>query len=411
MHEEIQYLLNKEWECYAITYCGRSGSYFLHTIFDGHKSILALPPWCTGIYNTFVRENRTPLEKVYVKSVESRFEDIILYLVSLEELQKNWEVEMQGASVPHNMFGENQDIKYAYDPNILKKNLNTVLSIAAEDGKYVSRKNLFLYFYIAYGMTIGVPLGDMLSKSVLLYQMHTLSIETLYLLRKDFPKLKHIIAAKNPVRSLLSHLQHYGTISADVGPCGGAIRNSFESGIIQPFMDDTNTIAIKVELLNVYQEAYTRVVLSHLGLTWDDACAKSTVNGNIFWWKKIDGTGISLSTGFNTKDDEDICRLDKISCEDKILLSHIFKERCEAWGYRICPAGKIRTLGRVFYREFDFFKSNGFSATHSAKLSQIIWEIYLGMRDKQVVYPRTIPFEYQRNDQACSVQQESNALS
>lgn len=397
--QKISFLLNKEWEYLVITYCGRSGSYFLHSVLDGHKDIIAFPPWCATFYSHFIdtKQNITK-DALHVDSIDEVFSFEISRLTSMDQFKAKLQDREHGTSLFYDKLGANQDITYEYDLKRFKSNLHTVLSVAGDAEQYVSRKNIILAFYIAYGLTTNISLNVMMSRKALLYQLHAVDTAQLKLMHEDFPAIKHIISAKNPVQSLVSQMQHYQTSNVSRHYCNIAIQNNFFGGIIQPFMSAKNTIAVKIELLNIFGSVYMKSVLSCIGLEWDDACNESTVNGEIFWWRKVNATGVSITTGFNTHDSESVCAIKKVSCEEKILLSHLFRERSAAWGYKICPSEKRTIRGKILYRKFIFLKDLGFCEEDYSLLSSSIWDCYLEMMDADNIYAPVVPFVYAREN-------------
>lgn len=359
-NSKIASLFNKNWKLLGIVYYGRSGSFFLQSILDGHPQIIALPPHINNMYKLSFDSTKNFYRKTFVTSVINK---IFMPLISeciWSEIHEN-----PIPSSPSKFFGENKDIIFNYDYCNFITIFNKVISIASQNSLTISRKNIYLSFFFAYNLMIGKDIDALLNAKYLLCQLHTPVYEELAAVKEDFNDLVYLVSIREPVSGLISHIQAYNSMleinffnEGSYNHCIPlAINEVLNGAVVYDFLDKEKCRAVKNEYLHIYGDQYVKCLLEYLDLPWSDMCKKSTVDGEIFWWK----FGDKYTTGYNKNYKWKICDKANASCSDKMFFSTLLKDRYEAWNYQCCPNTTLNIRKKI-KEGFDFFECLNLSA-------------------------------------------------
>lgn len=387
---KIEALFNKNWSLIGIVYYGRSGSFLLQSVLDGHPQILALPPHINNMYNvSFDPKKENYRDKFVLSSVCDVFKPIISGC-TWDEIHEN---PIQ--STPSKFFGENRNIFFSYNYDEFIKIFNEIMNIASQGSLTIRRKNIYLSFFFAYNLMIGKHIDTLLNAKYLMCQLHTPMLDELLTVKKDFNDLVYLVSVREPVSGLISHIQAYNNmLSINYFSEGSynhcvpiALSEVLNGAIIHGFLNKDQCRAVKNEYLHIYQDKYTKSLLDYLGLPWSDECKKSTIDGEIFWWK----FGDKYKTGYNKSYKWKICDKLNISCSDKIFFSALLKDRYDAWGYQSCP-NAILDIDSKLKNGFDFFKHLNLSRYIQKTFLQIILQYYEDSYRQQKEY--ITPLEY-----------------
>ena len=353
---KIEILFQKEWKFIGMVYYGRSGSFFLQSILDGHPQIVALPPQINNIYNRTVYDRkRDVFRKTFTcSSLLKIFDPVIKHCL--------WNVGEESAakSGPSRFYGENRDIFFSYDYSLFTTIFQELMMIAAGGKLVVQRKMIFLGLFFAYALMTGKSVDDLLYTEYLMHQIHTPIKNEVRALKEDFPHFIYLVSGREPISGLISHIQAYNdmrdvqyfTQGAYNWCVLAALDEVLNGAVVYDFLDKDHCRVVKNEYLHIYQEDYVRSLLDYLGLPWSDMCGKSTVDGEIFWWR----FGDQYKTGFNRNYKWKLCDKPYASCKDKRFFSALLKDRYEAWNYAGCPNASFDI--DVFLKEgFDFFET------------------------------------------------------
>lgn len=403
--EKIEALFRKNWRLIGIVYYGRSGSYFLQSILDGHPQILALPPYINNMYNvTFDHTRNIYREKFTISSVNKIFDPVIATCL--------WDnaYENPVSSGPSCYFGEERNIIFSYSYEKFIEIFNYVINVAAQGSLTISRKNIYLSIFFTYNLMIGKDVDTLLRAEYLMCQLHTPIADELIAVKKDFNDLRYLVSIREPVSAFISHIQAYNDMlkvnflnEGAYNHCVPlALEEILNGAVMHNFFNEDHCRAIKNEYLHIYQDQYTKSLLDYLKLPWSDMCGKSTIDGEIFWWKY----DTKYKTGYNKNYKWKICDKANVSCSDKRFFSALLKDRYEAWGYQSCPDSAL-DIGKKFKKGFEFIKQLNLSEYIQDAFLRIILHYYEHRQDQQKNYIPVLEFtpHEARQSLTCAIQQ------
>lgn len=226
---------------------------------------------------------------------------------------------------------------------------------------------------------IGKDIDTLLDAKYLMTQVHTPIFNELQEIKKDFDDFIYLVSVREPVSGLVSHIQAYNDMlkvnyfsEGSYNHCVPiALREVLNGAVVPSFLGKDQCRAIKNEYLHIYQNEYVNCLLDYLGLPWNDTCSKSTIDGEIFWWK----FGDKYKTGYNNDYKWRICDKLNASCSDKKFFSALLKDRYDAWGYQGCP-GATLNISKKIKERFDFFEQLCLSAYIRDAYLRIILHYY-----------------------------------
>ncbi len=326
----LRALFTKDMTCIAISFYLRSGSYLLHTLLDGHSKILNLPPWASLIYR---EENLVHSLEAYVQGCANKA--FTGHMDRLLRPSKLWEKQAQGSTV-HSFVGEQAHIPLDQPHEVLTifKNHLKVLLHFLQENTLVSRRNYLLSIALAYELAQGAALEQLAQKTHLLYQMHAPLLDFLCTIQEDFKHVFFLQSIRNPLSALASHVEEYALhVPQNISQLFEWV---FSHATLPTQLPATHCMAVKNEFLHHYGKPYIQSLLQKMNLAWEDSCAHSTLQGQIFWWTKKG----KIFTGLNPHLHDNYCQANSalFDCHDKIILSSFLSPRFKAWGYPPCPS-------------------------------------------------------------------------
>lgn len=385
--DKIAQLFQKKWKMIAITFSGRSGSFFLQSVLNGHSQILDLPMYITSMYKRYIADKRYAWRNIYIyrdklsiKAIPSLFKDFIDNSMDPSKYDNN----KISSGPTFNFFGENKDKVLAYDQTKFLHILDQIMAGASSCSNNntsitIHRKYAFLSIFFAFNLTIGKSINDLLNTKYLMFQMHDFDFDEMKTIKKDFDDLIYMVSIREPVSGLISHIQAFNDMLETQyleqyyydNYMARAFKQIFYEPYIPEFMDKSSCITVKNEYLHLYQDVYVKKILDYLELPWEDICSKSTFNGEIFWWR----FGDKYKTGYNKNFKWRICDKLNASCRDKQFISHLLKDKYEQWGYQPCPVYKT-SLNDIINNGFDFYKHLNLSPYIQHSFNNIILDYY-----------------------------------
>jgi len=260
----------------AIFFWGRSGSVFLHSLFDSHPEVLTIP--ATRLNAFHGRQWPALAREPDAEAMARRF--IELNPSVFDGRRDRW-FEGLGA------MGPERDTPIAVDTDAFARELSRLLATRAP----VTRRRFFLAAHVAYALARG---EDVSGKTTVVYHLHSpeayASIEAAL---EDFPDLRAVGVTRAPTRSVLSYLRKNVIVARAWGhedrseyvqlvPSGGynfVYRHQLIGWRELLARHPLPLWPLRIEDLNHDTEAQMRAVASFLGLSWHACLTESTFNG------------------------------------------------------------------------------------------------------------------------------------
>lgn len=272
----------------AIQNFGSSGSKFVHSLFDNHPEILAIPSLYMSSFYTF-----------WPDDINKNTEIII------DEFVKHFDFWFDPKGYPPygtDKMGKNRDEKVYVEKEIfiknLKKNIGNIKSI---------KRNLFIQsVFISYSESYGRKIDKKIDDYFILYPHHTSDPKYAKELIKDFKNVYFLYIFREPIQTLGSSIKLVST------RWGGFVnrKTTAEYGF-NMFLDDKYVankkkykifayskinnlpcIGIRLEDLVKNPKNILSKVCNWLKIEWSDELLLSTYNGKL-WWNRPESPQVS----------------------------------------------------------------------------------------------------------------------
>jgi hypothetical protein len=320
----------------AIFFWGRSGSVFLHSLFDSHPEVLTIP--ATRLNAFHGRQWPVIANELGGEAMARRF--VELNPSVFDGRRDRW-FEGLGA------MGPGRDTPIAVDADAFVRELSRLLATPAP----VTRRRFFLAAHVAYALARG---EDVSGKTTVVYHLHSpeayAGIEAAL---EDFPDLRAVGVTRDPTRSVLSYLRknvivartwHHADRSeyAQLVPSGGynfVYRHQLIGWRELLARYPLPLWPLRIEDLNHDTEAQMRAVASFLGLSWHASLTESTFNGLAYGGDQLAIGQADPQAPAAPSSAESDAALDGL---DRYVLGGLLAKFCREFGY-----GKTGTLQRL----------------------------------------------------------------
>lgn len=260
----------------ALFFWGRSGSVFLHSLFDSHPEVLTIP--ATRLNAFHARQWPSIAEQPDVRAMARRF---VEWNPSVfDGARDRW---FEGLDA----LGEARDTPLWVDPEAFETELTRLLS----GGAPLSRRRFFLAAHVAYALARGEDISE---KTTLVYHLHSPeAYPAIEAALADFPDLRAIGITREPIKSTLSYLRKnvlvaraWGQIDrseyAQLAPTGGlnfVYRHQLIGWRELLARHPLCFRPLRLEDLNADLEGQMRELASFVGIRWDPCLTRSTWGG------------------------------------------------------------------------------------------------------------------------------------
>jgi len=264
----------------VITYYGRSGSWFLHSLFDNHPDILSTPaPYLTRFFHWHERNKDITETSVLI---ENFIRDFNIFFDSTTELAKECRLDSMGI---------NEDTSLEINKDLFRETLFSLL----KNLPCPNANEFFIAIHEAYAISFG---NDVRNKKYIVFQMHHPSYLNANQLLRVFKNVVFIHTIREPLSGFLSLFNHLtnGNVlkyrrSYIVNNIWGLMAGPF------PLCDSSKARSIGVRLEDLHKDPkHTMLMLAKsIDLTWNNSLLESTFGG-LKWWNNADTIKVS---GFN----------------------------------------------------------------------------------------------------------------
>lgn len=280
---------------FVFIYCrARSGSYYVHSLFDGHPDVLSLPPLkSTRLFfhssQTYWDEAgrpklRTPeLISEFVRSNPTLFDAI-----------------GRAGGQGYDRMGEDQNEALNVDPEKFSKRLDHILSA---DGTECTRRQFFVAAHQAYDFAVY---GCVRRGNVIVYQAHNpLDDVGNEALLHDFPGAKLLLTVQEPVRSLVSLVYQRNEDEIDEIAESGRYLLCFKATVygwrgLTKKIPRADQFITRMNVLNDSVELESRRYCEFAGIEWNNCMLSSTFNGSK--WNGDNWSRVPVPPGLSATD-------------------------------------------------------------------------------------------------------------
>jgi sulfotransferase family protein len=268
----------------AIFFWGRSGSVFLHSLFDSHPEVLTFP--ATRLNSFHARQWPDLASQPDLEHMVRRF---VWWNPSLfDGRQDCWFEGLDG-------MGPGRDRALQVDAQVFARRLLGLLS----GSEHISRKRFFLAAHFAYALARG---QDVSRATTVVYHLHSPEAYAgIQSALSDFPELTAVGITREPVRSVLSYLRKNVLAARVWGQTDRADYEKLASTGAYNFVYRHQLIGwrelraryrlpfwtLRLEDLNRDTEHEMRALARFLKLSWDPCLTRSTFNGLEYWGDQL----------------------------------------------------------------------------------------------------------------------------
>jgi hypothetical protein len=263
----------------AIFFWGRSGSVFLHSLFDSHPQVLTLP--ATRLNSFHGRQWADISEAPGVEAMARRF---VRWNPSVFDGRLDRWFEGLDA------MGPGRDRPIEVDIEAFVRHTTRLLA----GPETVTRRRFFLALHVAYALARG---EDVSEKTTIVYHLHSPEAYAgIAAALADFPELRAVGITREPVRSVLSYLRKNVLVArawqlsdraryAQLAPTGGynfVYRHQLIGWRELLARHSPPFRWLAIEHLNQDTEGQMRTLAQFFGLRWDPCLTESTFNGLLY---------------------------------------------------------------------------------------------------------------------------------
>jgi hypothetical protein len=252
----------------AICFYGRSGSFLLHSLLDNHPDVVAVPPFLLlqsfyPFWDTFGGLPVNELVTAFIQQHQPWFSATAL---------------RDGPQAP--LFGPEGKDDISVDATVFGAALRRHLEDAGQPGATTTtRRRFFQAIQVAYQDALGRRVRS--SDPLVVFSLHTPSVEYARLLSDDFPDVRFIHVVREPVSTFGAHLFHH-LYEFPQPPF-----ENFPARMLDMLLGSdrylvegrTSSAAVRFEDLHMDPEPTMRRLASWLDLAWDPELLRTSYNG------------------------------------------------------------------------------------------------------------------------------------
>lgn len=314
----------------GITFWGRSGSYLLCSLFDGHPEVLAVSPhsWA-GLY-----ERITEIKNAYkTSSTEELMEKIALtlpYLTREGNKRDAWSLQNSpGTTI--NKLGDTEVIEIGPEEEKFKFYLRQIFDHQKKKEGLPNEKFFLNSFHIAYNIALGRDIKS--QNPIIILSLHETIENAIFSINSQYKDFYFIASVRCPHKSFDSHLFHHlyeSTIRPAYRTHPILINHLINHGKEFEFMKSEKQLAVRFEDFHSNTTATMKKLSNKLNISWSPCLLESTIDSKK-WWMDRNGELIS-GTNHSVAKSSSLKVLGKL---DIHYIENILKSYYVSWNYEI----------------------------------------------------------------------------
>lgn len=307
-------------EIVAIGYWGRSGSYLLSNLLDGHPEILAVPPhalqWAVHYLVMWFSERDEFSEAT---TLDAFVPDFIKAFPNLfaDSQEPFYQTLIR--------CGRDREIAPGVDRDAFAANFRSCLQGLHQRGK-LTLANMFRAIHVAYAAASGQNLST--EAPIIVWQIHDLRVQHRTLFREILGPIRFILCARYPEKSLDAYLQAHLSRPPYALKLMRVPRNLVRYLLENDHKaaEDEAVSVIRFEDMHNNTEAVMRALALWLGLRWDPCLLETTCDGKIIWFK----SGSKYVTGTRPVSRADLA-VSQLGPFDRLRLRYLLRDTYRVW--------------------------------------------------------------------------------
>lgn len=341
----------------ALFYYGRSGSFLLGSMLDGHDRVLMVPPHAISFFF------ETLASSLGLNLSLDRLSNLVCE--GVPNLFTDTQTESEFYS-----RGENKNLPIGVNRQSFETALMECLSHDAGNTGTLNIYTIFRAVHIAYAIASNKRISDS-GPIWIVWQAHSPRGDRKNMIQSAIPNVHYLTIVRYPEKTADSHIQHWFVDRPMLNP-EASLSKSFPHVFVndQP-VNDTDLAprgaAVRFEDLHNRTEEVMRYIADWLGLDWQAILLQSTIDSELLWFsshgKPLNGTNKVTSERMKST---------FLSPVDRLKLRHVMRETYSEWGYKFSwqfrlPAFVIEKLlwwipSRVFFKSAQFHLKNCWKA-------------------------------------------------
>lgn len=319
----------------AIGLWGRSGSYLLSNLLDGHPRALAVPPhslhWILHFLAAFFTERDEAGQDTSMDAFIAEF---------LKVFRNILRDDQDPHAAEHIRCGAARERTAGVGRPEFEANLRHCLHRLHERG-LLSIANIFRAIHVAYAAAAGHPLQT--REPVILWQAHDVRVRHREFFTDILGPIRFVLCVRYPEKTLDAYFQTY--LTGPDCPLGlmPVPRMLLDYAVMNDHrrlgIDDGRLVVIRFEDMHNGTRAVMEALSGWLGIGWDPCLLETTCDGEIIWFK----SGTKFNTGTRAMGRADL-RLTVCSRLDGWRLRYLFADAYRDWYGEERFAG-LRRLG------------------------------------------------------------------
>lgn len=273
----------------GVLYWGRSGSYLLCSLLQGHPHTMQLPMISWSSYYPAIKKI---ISSIQYKSLSEIANEI---LNEFPFLTKSWNRKNHKK---FSVIGSDQQEVMGAETAKLLFSLEQILSkLKGKINEWTSADILRL-LHIAYADAIGKLPSTV--NPIMVFSIHSLDVKVIADLQSKFSRFYLITTVRNPVATMDSHLKHHIFEEPSLAPLSSAVEifaQHFSRGKDLDSLSFENWRAVRFEDMHLNTEETMRKIADWIEVPWDPILLLSTADHQIWWFSN----GAKYFTGVNPK--------------------------------------------------------------------------------------------------------------
>lgn len=323
---------------------GRSGSYLMCSLFDGHPEILTLPPHSYASWVIRISNFLPLFKQSSTKEIVDSLYDFFPTATIEGNFKERWSlVNADGSFLAR--IGDEKQLKLGVPEKEYLKNLMVIIENMKKYNIIPNVRTLLNAIHIAYVVAGGHKITT--KSPLVFFSLHGRIESVIDLINAEYDEFHLIINSRNPSKTYDSHLFHHffeNKAERFTSLSYHLINHYIKDGqkVFSENGNSINTISVRFEDIHEFTEATMRNLAKMLKIKWHPILLDSTINSKIMW---IERNG-ELCTGTNHRAaNENKYKL--LSEFDVYLIQSILDNYYNKWNYKKKNVGFVKE--KYFY--------------------------------------------------------------
>lgn len=319
---------------------GRSGTYFMQSLLDGHPELISFPPIYTSAF----------LNELLLMKQELKTKDGVLdFTLNFYEGCFLGRESFERPDVKSLIQTINMDVRVPFSESEFSESYH--LAYTYMEGK---TDNLDVLFFCTLMLAFDCALYrhkdvKRSASKKLLFQLHRADFFLIDWFSKNFKSISLIHMIRAPLVTFRSNVKFMLELRESQG---AAFSHKTLNGYLKMLLfggskvdkQNVDHFAVKLESLHAEPQRILGLLCHRLGIKWVDTLLVSSINAQS--WSNLAGRQ-HISSFMPDKVNEQICVSDLIPEQDAIILESALSDKLSVWEYATMASGRTASQSRV----------------------------------------------------------------